>query len=152
MGRQQQEPQARRTVRERIAEALRATHSVPDRELDLKHYPDRETARAAAVAERRRAAVAGVRAAGVVEQFAGLLAERAPDRSVTVDGVTFAAVTAVDGGVDVRLGDSPGERHFRIFNPPTLVYDSAGTVQVRGRPHREDPLAALAQVIRGVWR
>lgn len=40
-----------------------------------------------------------------------------------------------------------GDPHFRVVNPPLLVRDPEGDVEVRGELHREDPLAALAEVI-----
>lgn len=52
-------------------------------------------------------------------------------------------VEVMAGGGEVEGGDP----HFRIFNPPTLVEDPAGPVHHNGRRYREDPLAALAEVI-----
>lgn len=40
-----------------------------------------------------------------------------------------------------------GDPHFRVVNPPLLVPDPDGDVVVRGEHFREDPLAALAEVI-----
>lgn len=37
--------------------------------------------------------------------------------------------------------------HFRIYNPPTLVPDPAGPVTRDGRRFRNDPLAAVAEVV-----
>lgn len=66
-------------------------------------------------------------------------------------------IEAITGGedkngaswVDVHLAGTPdgGDPHFRIFNPPTLASDPAGTVLVDGRSYREDPVAAIAEVI-----
>lgn len=84
--------------------------------------------------------------------------------TVLVDGATYAAVTPHGevhicdvtssesdgiGWVDVTVAGETvgGDPHFRIFNPPTLVPDPEGPVEVRGRRYREDPMAALACVI-----
>lgn len=43
-----------------------------------------------------------------------------------------------------------GETHFRIINPPTLVRDPSGPIKREdGRTFREDPLAALAEIVAG---
>jgi hypothetical protein len=43
--------------------------------------------------------------------------------------------------VEIYVGDPEnGDPHFRVINPPTMVKDPDGS-------YREDPLAALAQVI-----
>lgn len=67
--------------------------------------------------------------------------------------VHFAQIDAhEDGGrswVDVRL-DGPtagGDPHFKIVNPPTLVRDPLGDIEVNGERYRDDPIAALAEVI-----
>lgn len=51
--------------------------------------------------------------------------------------------------IDVHLdGDTEGgDPHFRIVNPPTLVRDPYGEIEVRGERYRDDPLAAVAEVI-----
>jgi hypothetical protein len=40
-----------------------------------------------------------------------------------------------------------GDPHFIIVNPPGLAEDPLGPVEVGGRRFREDPLAALAEVV-----
>lgn len=60
--------------------------------------------------------------------------------SAETDGVAYVEVTVAGETVG-------GDPHFRIFNPPTLVPDPDGPVEVRGRTYREDPMAALACVI-----
>lgn len=40
-----------------------------------------------------------------------------------------------------------GDPHFRIWNPPLLVEDPQGPIEVGGKHYREDPLQALAEVI-----
>lgn len=51
--------------------------------------------------------------------------------------------------VDITvIGDIEGaDPHFRIVNPPTLVRDPHGTVVLQTGTYREDPLAAVAEVI-----
>lgn len=45
-------------------------------------------------------------------------------------------------------GDIQGDdAHFRIFNPPALVEDPAGQVELHGKRYREDPMAALAEAV-----
>jgi hypothetical protein len=57
-----------------------------------------------------------------------------------VKGVTF---------VEVRLeGETEGgDPNFRIVNPPALVSDPRGDVEINGKRFRHDPEAALAEVI-----
>jgi len=43
-----------------------------------------------------------------------------------------------------------GDPHFRIFNPPLLAADPAGPVEINGQCFREDPIAAVAQVVAGL--
>jgi hypothetical protein len=40
-----------------------------------------------------------------------------------------------------------GEAHFRIYNPPLLTEDPTGPIEIGGRHYREDPVAAIAEVI-----
>lgn len=40
-----------------------------------------------------------------------------------------------------------GDPHFRIFNPPLLVADPTGDIEVRGQRFRHDPMAALADTV-----
>lgn len=51
--------------------------------------------------------------------------------------------------VELHLADGTesGETHYRIFNPPTLVSDPAGDVEVNGRRFRLDPLAAVLEAV-----
>lgn len=89
--------------------------------------------------------MASMRASAVVDQFEALLAARKPDPFVSHGGVVFVTVRPLpDGGVAIRTAP---EDDFRIFNPPTLVQDPRGDVEVRGKQYREDPLAAVARVI-----
>lgn len=67
--------------------------------------------------------------------------------------VRFAAVEVSEGdgatSVEVHLDGEVvgGDPHFRIINPPMLVEDPDGGIEVGGFRYREDPLAALAEVI-----
>lgn len=51
--------------------------------------------------------------------------------------------------VDVHLAGETegGDPHFRIVNPPALVADPRGDVEINGVKYRHDPEAALAEVI-----
>lgn len=51
--------------------------------------------------------------------------------------------------VEVKLhGETQGgDPVFRIFNPPMLAEDPAGPIEINGRRYREDPIAAVAQVV-----
>lgn len=67
--------------------------------------------------------------------------------------VHFAQIDPHEEGgrswVEVRL-DGPtagGDPHFKIVNPPTLVPDPLGEIEVNGARYRHDPIAALAEVI-----
>lgn len=46
-------------------------------------------------------------------------------------------------------GPAGGDPAFRVVNPPALVPDPAGEVEISGVRYRNDPLAALAEVIAG---
>lgn len=75
---------------------------------------------------------------------------RTPYGEVALAGVEKR--TDPDSGVDfleVRLAGQPegGDPHFRVVNPPLLVPDPGGPVELRGTRWREDPLAALAEAI-----
>lgn len=66
---------------------------------------------------------------------------------VVLESVALEAETPE--AVDVRLqGETESQDpHFRVVNPPLLVEDPAGPVEINGKRFREDPLAALARVI-----
>ena len=40
-----------------------------------------------------------------------------------------------------------GDPHFKIWNPPVLVEDPVGEIELSGRRYREDPLGAIAEVV-----
>lgn len=49
--------------------------------------------------------------------------------------------------VFLRGESESGDPHFRVWNPPLLVEDAQGPIQVGDRRYREDPLSALAEVV-----
>jgi hypothetical protein len=71
----------------------------------------------------------------------------------TPDGdVEIIRLRSIDDGPRSRVevmvsGPAGGDPDFVIVNPPTLVQDPNGTIVSRGMTFREDPLAAVAQVI-----
>lgn len=96
--------------------------------------------------------------------YARVSAVQAAADAVLVDGHVYAArtpegevricrVTSHQEGdahwVEVHLhGETTGgDPHFRIFNPPILAADPLGPVEINGQRFREDPLAAVAQVV-----
>lgn len=71
---------------------------------------------------------------------------------VFVGGVPMGHVEEIDGGVEIWTGAKAGAPDYRIFNPPTLVSDPAGDIlsETHGKRYREDPLAAVAELITSV--
>ena len=69
--------------------------------------------------------------------------------TVTIGDVVYVDATdTTPGCVEFRVhgaveGDDP---HFRVVNPPRFVPDVNGDVIINGRPFREDPLGALAEI------
>jgi hypothetical protein len=63
--------------------------------------------------------------------------------------VVIGAVALEDDGrcLSVWINASSGDPHYRIFNPPLLVKDPAGTLVVDGQCYRMDPVTAVAEVI-----
>jgi hypothetical protein len=64
---------------------------------------------------------------------------------------TIRAVQDADGldliEVWIHGDTTSGDPHFRIYNPPLLASDPEGDTEVHGRRFRQDPLAAVAEVI-----
>lgn len=95
----------------------------------------------------RRATAIRDAAAGRLERIIGGVP--VPTRAGTpvvirrVEQSTVNGVTCLEVWVDTNQG----EPHYRFINPPLLVRDPAGPVERNGRRYREDPLAALAEVI-----
>lgn len=104
--------------------------------------------------EERGRRVAKLRANAGAQAFADRKAKD-PEIPVAVglpngQAVYLGHVQEIEGGVEVWLGNNPNTDlppAYRIFNPPTLVRDPLGSVEVRGQRYREDPLAAIAEVI-----
>lgn len=158
---------AKKTAREQIRAAFDATYDATDAEVDVARYGgDRGKARDAAAGEKRGRAVAAMRSAAVLHAWAGTPSAGA--EPYAVGGVTiqelrpFADDAGNVVGVEVFLAggfDADGkarplpddaEAHYRIVNPPTLVKDGSGPVEVGSRRFREDPLEAIAQAISSV--
>lgn len=72
-----------------------------------------------------------------------------PGDPLCVGGVAFTSIAdAGDGSVTVTVADPAcGDPCFRVYNPPALVPDPAGTIDRGGVMYRSDPLAALAHVV-----
>lgn len=62
-----------------------------------------------------------------------------------------AGIITADGlhAVEVRTAGQTegGDPHFIIVNPPGLAEDPNGPIELNGRRFRDDPLAALAEVV-----
>jgi hypothetical protein len=100
------------------------------------------------------AEVANARVVAVQEAADAVLSDGQVYAASTRDGEVHICqvTTGTEEGVswvDVRLhGDTVGgDPHFRIFNPPMLAADPAGPIEINGVRYREDPMAAVAQVI-----
>lgn len=64
--------------------------------------------------------------------------------------IDFKEINSDTVCVEVWVGTSTdGPPHYRFFNPPTLARDSEGDIEIDGRRYREDPMAAIAEVILG---
>ena len=97
--------------------------------------------------KRARARVQAVQQAAVTLPEEGYLAR-------TAQGVVH--IQKVEAGkdgeiewVDVTLAGETvaDDPHFRIYNPPCLVRDPLGDIEIHGEHYRRDPLAALAEVV-----
>lgn len=96
-----------------------------------------------------------IKAQAVVKQFEDRVDKNNPlnvevrGGSITIYKVQFGQFET-SSFVDVWTSpDVDEEPHYRFFNPPTLAQDSQGTIEIEGRKYREDPLAAVAEVILG---
>lgn len=159
---------ARKTLRAQLADALAADYPVDDAEVDARKYDgDEGKARDAVRGAKRGKAVAGLRTAAVLQAWeaTGSPGETGTGEPYAVGGVVFQELrplrddTGAVIGVEVFLSggfDPDGnvipvpegtEAHYRVVNPPTLVRDGAGDIDVGGRAHREDPLGAVAHAI-----
>lgn len=102
------------------------------------------------VPEGRRRAKERVRA---VQRAAGAIPAEGYQRQtrnglVHIERVEFGKDGEVEW-VDVHLAGvvSGGDPHFRLINPPALVPDPAGPIEVNGTRFRRDPMAALAEIV-----
>lgn len=138
------------SVREQIQEAW---ESEADGHGKLVHaVPGKKPSVVAAQAIRERR-VCQIKADAVKRQFEkhpgrnrdGVLAINTSQGDAEIHRIE---VTETDGVacVDVWLSNG-AEPEFRLVNPPILVEDPAGPVALRGRKYREDPVAAVAEVV-----
>lgn len=68
---------------------------------------------------------------------------------VELGELVFVAATDTEPAVvEVRpVGDDSGEVAYRIVNPPVHVTDIEGDIDMNGQYYRQDPVAAIAEVI-----
>jgi hypothetical protein len=81
---------------------------------------------------------------------AALAALPLPRPVTTRYGAVVIGAVALEGGgrcLAVWINASSGDPHYRIFNPPLLVKDPAGTPAADGQRYRVDPVTAVAEVI-----
>lgn len=154
----------RKTIREQIKAASTADYPVADAEAEPQKYGgDLAKARDAVFGRKRSRAVAGIRTAAALDAWDATPSGGA--EPYAVGGLVIQQLRPLadhDGaviGVEVFLGGTYGpdglpvplpagaEAHYRIVNPPTLVEDGAGPVELAGRRFREDPLASIAAAI-----
>ncbi len=115
-------------------------------------------------AARSRTGTAHDRAQRIGKLRAGAVAQAADEARLSASegilieagGIThrleWARAELVDGAeTAVRLrplgGSDDGSADIVVINPPILVADPQGDVEIDGRRYREDPLAALGQVL-----
>lgn len=79
----------------------------------------------------------------------GVYATRTRAGEVHLEDVAQREDSAGQVYVDVTLAGTTegGDPHFVIYNPPLLATDPTGPIEINGRRFREDPLAALAEVV-----
>lgn len=141
----------KKTIRDLIQTAMTEEVVVDEKDLDRKKYPDAAVAKQKLVGELRSKKVGQIKAAAVLAHFRSRLKQVAPDDSVTVGGVRIYDIKRIgDNGVEVFLSKDSITPDYRIFNPPMLVLDPVGEVDVRGKKHREDPLGAVAYAIKSL--
>lgn len=118
------------------------THRAPDRGLDPT-----AVARARERAQRVHGAAQEERARGRWGE-GGTYTVGTRQGAVELAGVTYHEADGV-AWVEVRVAGATesGEPHYRIFNPPTLVEDPEGSVELRGKRWTLDPLRAVAEAV-----
>lgn len=130
-------------IRERLREAMEAEVEVTPPEGEEPREPTAHEL------------VYQIKADAVVEQFTnhpgrnsdGELQIGSPAGQVTFRQIETRVVDDV-AVVDIWLGGPlDGEPDYRLINPPMLAEDPAGPVLIAGRRYREDPIAAIAEVL-----
>lgn len=140
--------ESKKTIRDLIQAAMTEEVVVDDKDLDRKKYPDAAVAKQKLVGELRAKKVGQIKAAAVQAHFKARLKQVDPDDSVTVDGVRIYDIKPIgENGVEIFLTQGGITPEYRIFNPPMMVADPTGEVEIRGKKHREDPLGAVAYAI-----
>lgn len=140
--------ESKQTLRDKVLSVLIETPTLRDADLDLKKYPDRNVALAKATGEFRAKKIGKLRRDAVMDAYNARLVEVTPDNYVAVGVVKIYKMQAIgNNGVEIWTSPDGAQPDYRIFNPPTLVRDAQGTVDVGGTLHREDPLAAISEVI-----
>lgn len=96
-----------------------------------------------------RARVERVRQAGASLLQGGNVAAVRTRRGDVMISKIVPGEDAVSTWVDVTVAGETrgGDPNFRIVNPPTLVRDPQGDVILQSGTFREDPIAAIAEVI-----
>jgi hypothetical protein len=121
------------------------TEPTPPRREKLRDRLKAEMADETASRPVRARKVARLRAKAVKDAFD----EQKKKGPLRIGSVEIAHIEEADGEVAIWLGRRhAGPPDYRIVTPPTLVKDGTGDVDLgeRGR-YREDPLAAVAEVI-----
>lgn len=143
------------TIREQIAAVWES--EVESGRADRRKPGEKNPAAMAAQTIRERR-VCQIKADAVKQQFDdhpgkngdGVLSVRTAQGEATIHRVE---ATTVDGVACVDVWTSNGlDPNYRLINPPMLVEDPAGSVFLRGRRFREDPIGAVAEVIAGQQR
>lgn len=125
----------------------RSKHPVRDK---IRALPANASDRARKVARLRSNAVRDAVENAPTRDDEGIVQAVAPSgQNVRIERIELSPESAETAYIDVYLAGQPesGDVHYRIINPPTLVPDRAGPVDIGGVRYREDPLAAIAHVI-----
>lgn len=143
------------SIRDMIQQALTDPVVVDESKVPYDKYPDKEKARKTYIGEVRNKKVRDIRAKSVKDAFdnhqgkneRGELTVRSrKGGEVTLTNIKYVEYDGVSC-VEIWGDEGAVAPSYRIFNPPTLVEDGLGDIEVRGKKFREDPLGALAEVI-----
>lgn len=99
---------------------------------------------------RAEAARSAVQTARTLDENGVVQITTAAGQTVLIERIELSPEDAEMAYVDVYLAGQPegGDVHFRVINPPTLVEDRTGSIELAGVGRfREDPLLALAEAI-----